>query len=53
MAALPTDVLQVTRRAKYYPLTSRGERQLANELESRERFTGAVRLVLEPGHRPP
>jgi PadR family transcriptional regulator PadR len=37
------------RRAKYYRLTPVGERQLAQELESWERFTGAVRLVLQAG----
>ena len=37
------------RRAKYYSLTPLGERQLAEELESWERFTGAVRLVLQGG----
>ena len=35
------------RRAKYYRLTPVGERQLAAELESWERYTGAVRLVLQ------
>ncbi len=35
------------RRAKYYRLTPVGERQLATELESWERYTGAVRLVLQ------
>lgn len=35
------------RRAKYYRLTPAGEKQLAKELESWERFTGAVRLVLQ------
>ena len=37
------------RRAKYYRLTATGERQLAAELESWERYTGAVRLVLAGG----
>lgn len=37
------------RRAKYYRLTTSGERQLARELESWERFSGAVRLVLQGG----
>jgi transcriptional regulator len=37
------------RRAKYYRLTPAGERQLAEELASWERFTGAVRLVLQNG----
>lgn len=37
------------RRAKYYSLTPAGERQLAAELESWERYTGAVRLVLLAG----
>ena len=35
------------RRAKYYRLTPVGERELARELESWERYTGAVRLVLQ------
>jgi transcriptional regulator len=35
------------RRAKYYRLTSIGERRLAQELESWDRFSGAVRLVLQ------
>jgi transcriptional regulator len=37
------------RRAKYYQLTATGQRQLAKELESWERFTGAVQLVLQGG----
>lgn len=37
------------RRAKFYRLTAVGERQLVQELESWERFTGAVRLVLQGG----
>lgn len=37
------------RRAKYYQLTTLGERQLAEEVASWERFSGAVRLVLQPG----
>ena len=37
------------RRAKFYRLTPAGERQLARELESWERYTGAVRLVLQGG----
>jgi PadR family transcriptional regulator, regulatory protein PadR len=37
------------RRAKYYRLTAVGERELARELESWERYTGAVRLVLQGG----
>ena len=37
------------RRAKYYSLTPTGEHQLARELEGWERFTGAVRLVLQAG----
>jgi PadR family transcriptional regulator PadR len=37
------------RRAKYYSLTSAGERQLAQELESWKRFTSAVHLVLQGG----
>jgi transcriptional regulator len=39
-------VTENNRRAKYYRLTGAGERQLARELESWERFSGAVRLVL-------
>ena len=35
------------RRAKFYRLTAVGERELARELESWERYTGAVRLVLQ------
>ena len=35
------------RRAKYYRLTTVGKKQLAKELDSWERYTGAVRLVLE------
>jgi DNA-binding PadR family transcriptional regulator len=35
------------RRAKYYRLTPIGERRLAQELESWDRFSGAVRLVLQ------
>ncbi len=41
-------VTENNRRAKYYRLTASGERQLAKELESWERFTGAVQLVLRP-----
>lgn len=41
-------VTENNRRAKYYRLTPAGERQLARELESWERFTGAVQLVLRP-----
>jgi transcriptional regulator len=37
------------RRAKYYRLTEVGERELAAELASWERYTGAVRLVLQGG----
>jgi PadR family transcriptional regulator PadR len=37
------------RRAKYYRLTASGERQLVKERESWERFSGAVRLVLQGG----
>lgn len=40
-------VTENNRRAKYYRLSPEGERQLARELESWERFTGAVRLVLQ------
>ena len=39
-------VSENNRRAKYYRLTPVGERQLAAEMESWERYTGAVRLVL-------
>ena len=42
-------VTENNRRAKYYRLTTSGERQLAKELESWARFTGAVQLVLQPG----
>jgi len=41
-------VTENNRRAKYYRLTPTGERQLAREMESWERFSGAVRLVLRP-----
>ena len=37
------------RRAKFYRLTPLGERQMAAEMESWDRFTAAVRLVLQPG----
>jgi transcriptional regulator len=37
------------RRAKYYRLTGVGERELAAELATWERYTGAVRLVLQGG----
>jgi transcriptional regulator len=40
-------VSENNRRAKYYRLTPRGKRQLATELESWNRFTVAVRLVLQ------
>jgi transcriptional regulator len=39
-------ITENNRRAKYYRLTPLGERQLATELESWSRFTGAVQLVL-------
>lgn len=39
------------RRAKYYHLTPAGERQLAREMENWERFSDAVRLVLQLGLR--
>jgi PadR family transcriptional regulator, regulatory protein PadR len=42
-------VSENNRRAKYYRLTPVGERELARELESWERYTGAVRLVLQGG----
>ena len=35
------------RRAKFYRLTASGRRQLANETESWERFSGAVALILK------
>ena len=41
-------VTENNRRAKYYRLTPTGDRQLAKEMESWERFTGAVHLVLRP-----
>ncbi|MEW6736816.1 MAG: PadR family transcriptional regulator [Acidobacteriota bacterium] len=34
------------RRAKFYKLTAVGRRQLAAETETWERFTGAVKLIL-------
>ncbi|MDQ3310369.1 MAG: helix-turn-helix transcriptional regulator, partial [Gemmatimonadota bacterium] len=37
------------RRAKFYRLTPTGERELKAELASWERYTGAVRLVLQGG----
>jgi transcriptional regulator len=46
-------VTENNRRAKYYRLTPSGERQLAKEMESWERFTGAVRLVLQLGVQAP
>jgi PadR family transcriptional regulator PadR len=42
-------VTENNRRAKYYRLTATGERQLATEMESWARFTGAVQHVLQPG----
>ena len=42
-------VSENNRRAKYYRLTPVGEAELARELESWERYTGAVRLVLQGG----
>ena len=42
-------VSENNRRAKFYRLTAVGERELARELESWERYTGAVRLVLQGG----
>jgi PadR family transcriptional regulator, regulatory protein PadR len=42
-------VTENNRRAKFYRLNAAGERQLAREMEQWERFTGAVRLVLQPG----
>jgi PadR family transcriptional regulator PadR len=46
-------VTENKRRAKYYRLTPSGERQLAKELEDWERFSGAVRLVLQLGLQAP
>jgi PadR family transcriptional regulator PadR len=37
------------RRAKFYQLTEVGEKELAAELASWERYTGAVRMVLQGG----
>lgn len=42
-------VSENNRKAKFYRITEVGERQLASELESWERYTGAVRLVLQGG----
>ena len=42
-------VSENNRKAKFYRITAVGERQLASELESWERYTGAVRLVLQGG----
>jgi PadR family transcriptional regulator, regulatory protein PadR len=42
-------VTENNRRAKYYRLTTRGEQQLASEIENWARFSGAVRLVLQGG----
>lgn len=48
LVAAEWGVTENNRRAKYYRLTASGEKQLKAELESWERFTGAVRLVLAP-----
>ena len=40
-------VTQNNRRAKYYRLTPSGERQLVQEMESWQRFSDAVHLVLQ------
>ena len=40
-------VTDTGREAKFYALTAAGRKQLARELESWERYTGAVRLVLQ------
>lgn len=48
MIAAEWGVTENNRRAKYYRLTASGEKQLARELESWERFSGAVQLVLRP-----
>lgn len=40
-------VTENNRRAKYYRLTRKGERQLKAEMANWERFSGAVRLVLQ------
>ena len=40
-------VTENNRKAKYYRLTASGERQLAKELESWDRFTAAVGMVLK------
>ncbi len=37
------------RKAKFYRLTPTGERELGSELASWERYTGAVRMVLQGG----
>lgn len=49
LVAAEWGVTENNRRAKYYRLTASGEKQLKAELESWERFTGAMRLVLRPG----
>ena len=36
------------RRARYYRLTPAGRRQLAEEIESYQRVTGAIASVLDP-----
>lgn len=42
-------VTENNRRAKYYRLTPLGKRKLTQEQENWERYTGAVRLVLQGG----
>ena len=37
------------RRAKFYKLTAAGRRQLAEETESWERFSGAIERILQTG----
>lgn len=39
------------RRAKFYSLTARGRRQLAQEISAWELYTHAVQLVLDPAQR--
>jgi PadR family transcriptional regulator, regulatory protein PadR len=39
---------ETNRRAKFYSLTARGNRQLAREISAWELYTHAVQLVLDP-----
>lgn len=39
------------RRAKFYSLTARGRKQLAQEISAWELYTQAVQLVLDPAQR--